>query len=388
MSWFKEVREMDRKFSWSFFSFMLAIVFGSITVYIEFFKENKPDLNFIITANTSVLDIREKLGSLDVLYHGESLSKNKNDLRLITFEVVNQGDTPILSNFYDKNDPVGFSVVDGKIADEPILIKASNKYLERKLQIIKESDNSVLFSNVILEPKEFFKIKLLVLHELSKNPTITPFGKIAGVNKIDIFSDYSSSSKESFISKTFGGNIYTTLARLFAYGFVFIFILVDIIIMGEKLSDAKEKRRKNKLVEIFKEYKSDKISEKDSYFFDYYLINSPGIIKRMHNLLSNQEKLNEYAKEKPTVRDEKRLNYYSVDDDSLFAELLSEGFIDIDNENNTVTVDQARYTVLTNFYHFLKRKGETKNLDEYIHRDSRHTLKSEDAVDEEVDEKV
>ena len=362
MSLFKEIREMDRKFSWSFFSFMLAILFGSITVYIEFFKENKPDLNFIITANTSVLDIREKLGSLDVLYHGESLSKNKNDLRLITFEVINQGDTPILSNFYDKNDPVGFSVIDGKIADEPTLIKASNKYLEQKLQISKESDNSVLFSNVILEPKEFFKIKLLVLHELSKKPTISPFGKIAGVNKIDIFNDYSSSNKESFISKTFKGDIYMTIIRLITFGFGLIFIFILIFIIEAKLSSIKEKRIKNKLIEIFKEYDSDKISEKDSYFFDYYLTSGSGMIKKMYNLLSNQEKLNEFAKEKPTARNKKRLDYYSVDNNSLFTELLSEGFIDINHENDTVTVDQARYTVLTNFYHFLKRKGEIKNF--------------------------
>ena len=122
MSIFQSIREMDQRFSWSFLGFMVAIIIGSVTVYIEFFKENKPDLNYIITANTSVLDIREKLGSLDVLYHGESLSKNKKDLRLITFEVINQGDTAILSNFYDSNDPVGFSIIDGKIADEPILI--------------------------------------------------------------------------------------------------------------------------------------------------------------------------------------------------------------------------------------------------------------------------
>jgi hypothetical protein len=335
---------------------MVAIIIGSVTVYIEFFKENKPDLNYIITANTSVLDIREKLGSLDVLYHGESLSKNKKDLRLITFEVINQGDTAILSNFYDSNDPVGFSIIDGKIADEPILIEASNKYLENKLVIEKRSDSSVLFSNVILEPSEFFKIKLLVLHDVSKNPTIESFGKVAGVNKIDVYMDFTSGNKRSFMEETFGGGIYPNITRFIAFGIAIILTMVLLIVTTEKIGDIKDKRRKNKLIQIFKEYETDKISEKDNFFFDYYLSRGAGFIKHLYDLLSDQEKLNILAKGEQEPRKRRRARISVFDDTSLLNELLSEGFIVV--ENDAVTVEPSRFSVLTDFFNFLKRKGE------------------------------
>jgi len=355
MSIFKSIREMDQRFSWSFLGFMVAIIIGSVTVYIEFFKENKPDLNYIITANTSVLDIREKLGSLDVLYHGNSLSKNKKDLRLITFEVINQGDTSILSNFYDSNDPVGFSVIDGTIADEPVLIEASNSYLENKLVIEKRADTSVIFSNVILEPGESFKIKLLVLHDISKSPTIKSFGKVAGVNKIDVLMDFTSGNKRSFIEEAFGGGVYPNVARFIAFGIAFILMIVLLIVMSEKVGDIKKKRRKNKLIQVFKEYDTDKISEKDDFFFDYYLSRGSRFIKHLYELMGDQERLNNLAQGKEGSQKRRRERFLLSDDATLFNELLSEGFIVV--ENNVATVDPARYSILTDFFNYLKRKG-------------------------------
>lgn len=358
MSLFKSIREIDQRFSWSFLGFMVAVLLGSVTLYIEFYKENKPDLNFIITANTSVLDIRENLGNLDVLYHGDSLSKNKKDLRLITFEVVNQGDAAILSNFYDKNDPVGFSVIDGKIADEPILIEASNDYLKNKLVIKKQSESLVLFSNVILEPQEYFKVKILVLHEISKRPAIKPFGKVAGVNNIDLFMDYTSGDKRSFLEETFGGGLYPNISRFILYGIGFIVFLISVFITLEKIGDYRERLRKNRLISIFKEYDSDKVSGKDSFFFDYYLTSGADILKQIQELLQDQERLNELSKEDPKAQKSVRHSFSFMDESNLFTELLGEAFVSI--ENGVLSVDAERLVVLTNFINFLKRKGEFK----------------------------
>lgn len=358
MSLFKSIREMDQRFSWSFLGFMLAAILGSVTVYLEFIKENKPNLKFIITANSSVLDIREKLGSLDVLYHGESLSNNKKDLRLITIEVINQGDTAILSNFYDTNDPVGFSVVDGNIADEPLLIDASNSYLEKKLIIEKRTDDSVFFSNVILEPGEFFTIKILVLHEVSKDPTILSFGKIAGVNAIEVFADLKSSDKRSFVEETFGGGVYPNAVRFIAFGVAFVFAFVLVMLASEKIDEIRRNRKKLRLINVFKEYDTDKVSEKDNFFFDYYLSRGVGFIEYLHALLGDQERLNAIAQGKANFRRRRMRRYELYDELSLFAELKNEGLVTVDD--GVVTVDQSRYSVLTDFYNYLKRKGELR----------------------------
>lgn len=351
---------MDNKFAWSFLGFLMAIVFGAITLYLGFYKEIKPDLKFVITADSSVLDVKESLGNLDVIYENESLSEKRQDLRVITFKVINQGNAPILSNYYDVNNPVGFKVVDGRLADEPKLINASNSYLKENLITKKSQDNKVILPNVILESSEYFELKILVLHELGKKPYIQSFGKIATVSSIDVLSDFSSENKISFLEKTFGGGIFSNLIRLFTYGFIFLFLMIGIVFLSEKLSSIKEKRRKENLIRTFKDYDSDKVTDKDSFFFDYYLNHDASIVSDFQALMKSESRLSSLAKngvlpERKVIRPTSRLR---KDEAVMLEELKNEGFVTI--KDGTVTVDEQRLSVLTDFVNYLKRKGELK----------------------------
>lgn len=353
----KKINEIERGFSWSLLGVIVAVLFGSVTVYVEFIKENKPDLNFIITGNSGVLDIRENLGSLDVLYQGESLSKKNKDLRIITFKVINQGDASILSNFYDPNDPLGFNVNGGVIADEPKLIKASNSYLTDQLKINKSNNNRVTFSNVILEENEFFEIKILILHDIASEPIIEPYGKIAGVNTIDLLADYDSGVNQSFINETFSGNLPVTVVRLVGFGIAFFVIIMGLFFVSMEIDEKKEKRRKTKLITIFKEYESDKVTEKDGFFFDYYLSTEAMPITKINDILSNHELATKISKidfgdegKRPKSREAQYRDEYEL--------LVNEGFITLEGE--ILSIDEERAQVLLNFVDFLKRKGEFK----------------------------
>lgn len=350
MSIFKYLKEMDQRFSWSFMGFMLGIIGGSAALY-NFYKGDIPDLNYIITANSSVLDIKEKLGSLDVLYRGESLSKNRKELRLITFTVINHGSASILSNFYDPNDPVGFLIRDGHIADDPVLIGASNNYLQKKLVLNKQSDSSISFSNVIMEPGEFFKIKILVLHEASKIPTIEPFGKVAQVNKIDLVVDDSSGEKRDLIEEVFSGGLYLNIVRFVVIGGVLCYSIFLLIFINEMVANTTEKRRKTRLIKIFQEYDSDNISNRDNVFFHYYLIQGIYTLKRIHELLINKAGLNELATEGPEIKRYSLKGLFP-----LFRKLRDEGVIVI--EDDSIAVEKSRLAVLKSFISFLERKGE------------------------------
>lgn len=360
MSFISTLKSMDNKFAWSFLGFLMAIVFGAITLYLGFYKEIKPDLKFVITADSSVLDVKESLGNLDVIYENESLSEKRQDLRVITFKVINQGNAPILSNYYDVNNPVGFKVVDGRLADEPKLINASNSYLKENLITKKSQDNKVILPNVILESSEYFELKILVLHELGKKPYIQSFGKIATVSSIDVLSDFSSENKISFLEKTFGGGIFSNLIRLFTYGFIFLFLMIGIVFLSEKLSSIKEKRRKENLIRTFKDYDSDKVTDKDSFFFDYYLNHDASIVSDFQALMKSESRLSSLAKngvlpERKVIRPTSRLR---KDEAVMLEELKNEGFVTI--KDGTVTVDEQRLSVLTDFVNYLKRKGELK----------------------------
>lgn len=353
------LRNMERKFAWSFMGFLLAILFGGITLYLGFFKEVKPDLDFVIKSDSSVLDVKENVGDLDVFYEGESLSERNQDLRIISFRVTNQGNAPILSNYYDRKDPVGFEVIDGELADEPSLLSASNNYLRRKLVIKRVSSHEAVFSNVILEPNEYFEIKALVLHEVGKKPRIKSFGKIATVSSIDVLRDFSSPNKLSFFGIAFGGGIYINMVRLFWYGFVFFFIMVGLVFFSEKVSSIREKARKRRILSTFKEYESDKITEKDELFFDYYLNYDADVVSAYYSIMKSEDKIIALSVgRKAFERTQRHTVSSGKDDREMLEELKSEGFILI--KDGEVEVDAQRLTVLTDFINYLKRKGEFK----------------------------
>ena len=335
----------------------------------------------MITADSSVLDIKENLGALDVIYENESLSERRQDLRFITFKVINQGNAPILSNYYDKNDPVGFEVIDGKLADEPTLLNASNDYLKEKLLTKTTPNNKVLFSNVILEPNEYFELKVLVLHELGKKPYIKAFGKIATVNSIDVLRDFSSANKLSFLEITFGGGLFSNLARLFSYGLIFLFLMIGLIVSSDKIDSIKEKRRKERLLKTFKEYDSDKVTDKDSFFFDYYLNHGASVVREYHSIMKSESILsslfNEGEVPKETSRKSIRLRIKG--EKEMFEELKNEGFVTIKDE--AVIVDEQRLSVLTDFVNYLKRKGEFKRS-RHFYREDLSVLKESDFKDE------
>lgn len=359
MSLIKSFKDMEKSFAWSFLGFVVAIVFGLITIYLEFIKESRPDLNYIISANSSVLDVKEKLGSLEVLYQGESLSKSGKDLRLITFKVINQGDSIILSNYYDENDPVGFSVANGILADSPTLMTASNQYLKDKLIITETKEGKVLFSNVILEPGEFFELKILVLHSIKESPELTSFGKIASVNRIDILQNFSEKEETSMLADIYGGGILINLARVCSYGILFFFILFIVFSTGEKISEIIERRRKEKILTTFKEYDSDKVTEKDNFFFDYYLSDGAAVVRNIEAVLTNNESLNYlYEETKDRKYSKKRRRYFGYSEEDIFIELRNEGFVTIEADN--IEVDHQRLSVLRDFVSYLKRKGEFK----------------------------
>ncbi len=364
MKLFKKIKNLESKFAWSFLGFLLALFFGAITIYLGFLKKDVPDLNYIIIANSSVLDVKENIGSLEVFYENESLSKLKKDLRFITFKVVNQGNAPILPNYYDLNDPIGFKIIDGVIADQPTLLEASNKYLKEKLIVKKNSNNIVVFSNVILEPNEYFEIKVLILHDIDKTPHIESFGKVALVNAIKILTDYSSQDKPSFIEVLFGGGLVSNILRLIIYGMVFLFMIIGIIGVSEKISRMKKRKHRVNLLKIFKEYDSEKITKKDEFFFDHYLNKGSNAVKEFHSILSSKDKIKKlYYKDQGSPSSEEITEsvsfYCHWDNINIYRQLKSEGFITV--EDGEVEVDEQRLIVLTNFFNYLKRKGEFKN---------------------------
>jgi len=265
MSIFRRIANLDQKFSWSFFGFLLAVILGALTIYTEFIKKNAPDLGFELLSNANVLDVNESVGNLDILYKGNSLNRNNQSLRIVVLRVLNSGDQAILTAYYDPEDPIGFRVLNGQIVERPKLLEASNLYLREHLKFAQFSPQEVKFSRVILEPGDFFIVKVLLLHGDSEEPKVLPVGKIAGVKKITL-TRQDKADKSSVWQVTFAGGPVVQAARAISYSFMFFVAFAATAISSFAFADWFTKRRRSNVVRVFKEYNAPRLAEADEFF--------------------------------------------------------------------------------------------------------------------------
>lgn len=346
---------VEKKFPWSFSGFVLAVIFGALSVYLGFFKKSSPDLDYIITSNSAVLDVKEELGKLDILYRGESLNEKSQELRFMTIKVINNGDMAITEGSYDSSLPIGFSIINGVLAEEASLIDFSQDYLEENLKLNKENDTDVTFSKIIIDPESSFEIKLLILYQSGDKPSITPIGKIASLDKIDVFVNAENIEEKSFIRSTFAGDFYKQAIRVFIYGIVFFLILIAFVVIDEKHELYKVKRRKTSLVNTFKDYNESRISLRDEIFFGLFLNGSCRCIQDLEYLLSNPKKLLKYQKyNKDKIKF--RNNVLNI----TLSQLVNEEVITI--EKNSILVCDERLSILISFIEYLSSKGEIDEL--------------------------
>ncbi len=317
----EHLKKIEQSFSWSFGGFVLAIF---VIVYQEFFDNNSPDLDYVITSNANVLDVNENLSSLDILYEGESLKKAGKSLKIITIKVVNTGGEAILKSSYDSNDPAGFYIKDGTLAETPQLLEASNDYLTKNALALKESSSKILFPQLIIEPEEYFHVKILVLHDANKNPMIVARGKIAGIDEINILNEYSVVN-DSITQRAFIGDTKTQIVRLLFYGTfgIFLFIMaIGLIVIKDDIND--KRARKNKVIKI-KEKNRNNLKMNSQYIFDNYVKWGEPWIYLIYSILSNSNLEHRVTVEPEKIEEElKDLKKKKV---SIVKELLDNDII-------------------------------------------------------------
>ena len=218
--------DADRSFSWSFLGFFVGI-FGVAFGVWAYFRPISPRLTYEILTNTPVLNVREDVNDLQVMFKGNDISKDGQSLIVVTFRVENNGAVGIKIGDYDPRSLLGLSIGEGEIVERPKVIAASTGYERDAVEIILPSDrksedeeavldNRMSFEPLILDPQEFFTIKLLALTS-SEVLELQPVGKVAGVKNIRVV--------QSFEKKVESSNIWTELiigigATLLGYALV------------------------------------------------------------------------------------------------------------------------------------------------------------------------
>jgi hypothetical protein len=284
------LNKLERRYAWSFIGFVLAAIFGAVTIYIEFVRDNRPNLRFEIVSDTSVLDVREPLGDLQIIYSGVDIQKSRQALRVMVVRVHNAGLEDILRGHYDERSPFGFVVQDGSLLRVELLT-ASNPYLQANVGAKPLDATSAVFNPVIIESQESFTFKCLILHSDSLAPSVRPLGKIAGVRQITV--DVPAvDTQPSFLSRAFAGTIFVQLARLGGYLFAFLLLGASIAIGSETISSAVTRRRRRRDVLGYKAVTTRRLSQRDEFIFDWHLKHGLGPLRSLALLAESPSRLN------------------------------------------------------------------------------------------------
>lgn len=365
MSIFSPLRYLDQKFSWSFFGFLLAVLFGTLTIYDRFIADKHPKLYFDVLTSTTVLDIKENLPKLEILFDGLNIREQNLSLRVLSIKVVNDSSKDILKGDYDPDDPIGFHIEGGKIIRSDIA-GTSNEYLSKNLSIFSPSNELVHFKDVILEAHQFFVIKLLVLHPAGRSPTVSPVGHIAGVKDILVREPYRELGRVSVWEGAFAGSWVVQLVRVVAYFLIAIAVILAITIPSLFLSDKLDEHRRMRAVKEFKATTSFELKKADEFIFRSYIAGGQSAMAYLQALteshqtlayeLRTRERLTKHGGKHPAFEagvDQRELVMYHFI--PLLDKCIDAGFVRINGE--AATIDPHGRACLDDFVRFLKNKG-------------------------------
>ncbi|MDT4329434.1 hypothetical protein ACQE3D_06335 [Methylomonas sp. MS20] len=290
MNGLEKFASIDKKFAWSFLGFVLAVFFGGLTIYNEFIKVRDPQMVVEVLSDTNVLDLKENVPELKILYGDVDIKSVGKDLSVIVFRVKNVGGASILGGFYDTNSPLTINLSNGEFLKYE-KISASNEYLENFATVTKSTASSIQMPSVIMEPNESYTVKALVIHAAQSGVLLKSSGKIAGMREIPILKIEPDKDNESFWSKVFSGSIVVQAARAPLYFFAFIFGLAGLLVPQTAISTALQKRSRKKAISQFRNHINEPLPEGHEVIFEYYTRDGLAPLVRARELLGDAEKL-------------------------------------------------------------------------------------------------
>lgn len=356
----EKMASYDRKYA---LSLALALIMGLFAVY-TFIYEKKPDILYEIISESNILEIKEQVGKLKVLFDGIDIQENKMNLRIIILSVRNTGGTNILKDHFDTAVPLGLRSDTGKIVDVGLL-NASSDYLLSAPRPRIESENTVLFDNFIFDKNNSFTLKILILHDKKQTPSIIPLGKVAGIKKIIIRSAFQD-SEPSVFSRALEGTPTVQVLRLITYSLSAIIIIILILFTISRLTSfggwkevRKDMRRRKQLVKSYKETYEHTIDSSFLSCLQDFVENKAMDIYQLEAILDDKESikrlLNEKGPKEPDALSEspEYQNYMKLQSrQSIAKRLVKRGIVSVGTEE--VKVSEGFVNESVRFLNFLK----------------------------------
>jgi hypothetical protein len=223
------------------------ITFISLTAAIvglwPVFMKDKAHITYSIISDINVLDIKQPVSDLSIIFKGEDIQKKSLELKILTVKITNDGDLDISQSMFDQDVPWGLSISSGKIIEHRL--SSANNYISTRLSPQQSNLNSIEFKKVIFETGQSFTLEMLILHPKDIPPEIHPVGKIIGIGAFQLSTTPSDQSIPAQIDRLIQHPIIKSVLMALA---TFIFLLSMFFLLAlyalVKTSYASYKRKK------------------------------------------------------------------------------------------------------------------------------------------------
>lgn len=358
MSFFTLLRKIDRRFS---LGLLMGILFGMAGLYAAFVYERRPHLTVDVMSNASILDVKEKLGGLEILFNGVDIQQSDQTLRIMLVRIGNDGQADILIDSFDAREPIGFAVSPGQVVQPPDLSESTSDYLRTNVKIHLAEPATLTIDPIILERGQHFTLKLLVLVPKNAIPEVSPVGKIAGAGNIAVITSYLRTGTPAFLTRTFSGDILVHVVRLLAYTVIAITLLVIGVLLGTAIADFLSRRKRARLSRAYLRSLSFEPAQPFPQLLDLYRKDGETVLFALADVSANPRALirRSHIGDHDIVEDVSPvysdLVFVAPDYKRLVRSLELSGVIRKVGEGHVLNTEVAR--LLPDFAKFLRSKG-------------------------------
>lgn len=219
----------------------IAVISLIVTVYVSFFYQKSCKLEYEILSNTSILNKNVELSSIKIIVDSVDVQQSNANISIVELLVSNRGKDHLRRDDYD-NSKFGLLIQNATLLEKPELVSASTTYLRNCISEYSFSYDSTFLNipTLPLDSKDYYKLKLVLLHDNNHSLSFIPYGKIIGQKEILVID--SIDLEESFLSKVLQGTFWIHICRFFGYLMILISISVIIITISESVSSRKKKK--------------------------------------------------------------------------------------------------------------------------------------------------
>ena len=360
--------EQEKRFGWSLAGTVLGVVGIVLTIWA--LQEKQSKVGFVVTNESNVLDVHTSVPDLQIYFRGQNVQAQNLNLRVVTVRIENSGDVDILQAQYAQEQLWGFEIEPGTIVEARVT-GGSSTYLYRATRPTVNGD-SVTLPKVILERDRSVTLELLVLHQKGVNPSIRPFGKIAGIEQFYV-SRRAFDDDKTFVKRAFAGSISVQFARVAAYGFAAMAVLFGSALAtaaGFSIREGLGRRRRERQLRPLKDVPTD-MPEFREIFSQMYIEEGEHGISTARRLLDNTTIWPRIMRErdemvKSGMSDHRRVeraitdaygNIFLVRESSVMVRLLREYNVVSIDDSGVVSVAPGARTALEEVNAFIAASG-------------------------------